>query len=130
MRDWLAIGLMMAAGLRREEATSLQFTDVKKQNERHVLNVKGKGTKDRVVLIANHLAEDIVDWGGLRGLYLTKPGKKQSALRAHHITGLYNNVHKRGALIGKPEMQPHNLRWTYTEPGRRPEFLSLRLVYC
>ncbi len=80
MRDWLAIGLMMAAGLRREEATSLQFTDVKKQNERHVLNVKGKGAKDRVVLIANHLAEAIVDWGflvGSEGFILRSPGRNK-----------------------------------------------------
>lgn len=34
MRDRLAIGLMMAAGLRREEATSVRFSDVVKQNER------------------------------------------------------------------------------------------------
>ncbi len=62
MRDRIAIGLMMAAGLRREEAASIQFADVVKQNERFVLNVKGKGAKDRVVPINERLAEAIIDW--------------------------------------------------------------------
>ena len=61
MRDRLAIGLMMAAGLRREEAASIQLTDVVKQNQRAVLNVKGKGAKDRVVPINKNLAEAIID---------------------------------------------------------------------
>ena len=48
LRDRLAIGLMMAAGLRREEAASIQFTDIIKQDKRYVLNVTGKGAKSRV----------------------------------------------------------------------------------
>ena len=33
--------------------------------------------------------------------------------------GLYNIVQKRGLMIGKPELQPHDLRRTYAELGRR-----------
>ncbi|MGB2956135.1 MAG: hypothetical protein WBB64_09230, partial [Anaerolineales bacterium] len=40
LRDRLAIGLMMAAGLRREEAASIQFTDIIKQDKRYVLNTQ------------------------------------------------------------------------------------------
>ena len=62
LRDRLAIGLMMAAGLRREEAASIQFSDIIKQDKRYVLNVKGKGAKSRVVPVSDRLAEAIIDW--------------------------------------------------------------------
>jgi len=121
-RDRLAIGLMMAAGLRREEAASLQFTDIVKQNERYVLNVKGKGAKDRVVPISERLAEAIIDWQFLvsaEGLILRSLGRNKVPKESISTTGLYNIVQKRGAMIGKPELQPHDLRRTYAELGRR-----------
>ncbi len=121
-RDRLAIGLMMAAGLRREEAASLQFTDIVKQNERYVLNVLGKGAKDRVVPINERLAEAIIDWQFLvnaKGLILRSLGRKKEPGESISTTGLYNIVQKRGAMIGKPELQPHDLRRTYAELGRR-----------
>lgn len=122
MRDRLAIGLMMAAGLRREEAVNLQFTDIVKQNERYVLNVKGKGSKDRVVPISERLAEAIIDWQFLvsaEGLILRSLGRNKEPKESISTTGLYNIVQKRGAMIGKPELQPHDLRRTYAELGRR-----------
>ncbi len=121
-RDRLAIGLMMAAGLRREEAASLQFTDIVKQNERYVLNVTGKGAKDRVVPINKRLAEAIIDWQFLvnaEGLILRSLGRNKEPGESISTTGLYNIVQKRGAMIGKPELQPHDLRRTYAELGRR-----------
>lgn len=62
LRDRLAIGLMMAAGLRREEVANLQFTDIIKQDKRYVLNVTGKSAKSRAVPISDRLAEAIIDW--------------------------------------------------------------------
>ncbi len=121
-RDRLAIGLMMAAGLRREEAANLQFTDIVKQNERYVLNVSGKGAKDRVVPINKRLAEAIIDWQflvGAEGLILRSLGRNKVPGDSISTTGLYNIVQKRGAMIGKPELQPHDLRRTYAELGRR-----------
>lgn len=121
-RDRLAIGLMMAAGLRREEAASLHFTDIVKQNKRYVLNVRGKGAKDRIVPINERLAEAIVDWQflvGVEGLILRSLGRNKVPGKSISTTGLYNIVQKRGAMIGKPELQPHDLRRTYAELGRR-----------
>ncbi len=121
-RDRLAIGLMMAAGLRREEAASLQFTDIVKQNERYVLNVTGKGAKDRVVPINERLAEAIIDWQFLvnaEGLILRSLGRNKEPGESISTTGLYNIVQKRGRMIGEPELQPHDLRRTYAELGRR-----------
>lgn len=122
LRDRLAIGLMMAAGLRREEAASLQFTDIIKQDKRYVLNVTGKGAKSRVVPISTKLAEAIIDWQFLidtEGLILRSLGRNKEPKDSISTTGLYNIVQKRGTMIGKPELQPHDLRRTYAELGRR-----------
>ncbi|RLE03343.1 MAG: hypothetical protein DRJ13_04605, partial [Bacteroidetes bacterium] len=121
-RDRLAIGLMMAAGLRREEAANLQFTDIIKQDKRYVLNVIGKGAKSRVVPISTKLAEAIIDWQFLinaEGLILRSLGRNRIPKDSISTTGLYNIVQKRGAMIGKSDLQPHDLRRTYAELGRR-----------
>jgi len=112
----------MAAGLRREEAASIQFTDIVKQNQRYVLNVTGKGAKSRVVPINDHLAEAIIDCQFLidvEGLILRSLGRDRIPKDSISTTGLYNIVQKRGAIIGKPELRPHDLRRTYAELGRR-----------
>jgi len=122
LRDRLAIGLMMAAGLRREEAASMRFTDIIKQDKRYVLNVTGKGAKSRVVPISDRLAEAIVDWQFLidtEGLVLRSLGRNRIPGDSISTTGLYNIVQKRGSMIGKPDLQPHDLRRTYAELGRR-----------
>jgi len=122
MRDRLAIGLMMAAGLRREEAASLQFSDIIKQEKRFVLNVTGKGAKSRVVPISERLAEAIIDWQFLidaEGMVLRSLGRNRVPGESISTTGLYNIVQKRGSMIGKPKLQPHDLRRTYAELGRR-----------
>jgi len=122
LRDRLAIGLMMAAGLRREEAANIQFTDIIKQDKRYVLNVTGKGAKSRAVPISTKLAEAIIDWQFLidtEGLILRSLGRNKEPKDSISTTGLYNIVQKRGATIGKPSLQPHDLRRTYAELGRR-----------
>ncbi len=121
LRDRLAIGLMMAAGLRREEAANIQFTDIVKQDRRYVLNVRGKGAKDRVVPISERLAEAIIDWQYLvdaEGLILRSLGRNKVPRESISTTGLYNIVQKRGSMIGNPDLQPHDLRRTYAELGR------------
>ncbi len=121
-RDRLALGLMMAAGLWREEAVSLHFEDVAKQDKRYVLNMEGKGAKRRVVPISERLTEAIIDWEflvGSEGLILRSLGRNKEPGRNISTTGLYNIVQKRGAMVGKPGLQPHDQRRTYAELGRR-----------
>ncbi len=122
VRDRLAIGLMMAAGLRREEAASLKFSDMIKQDDRYVLNVSGKGAKDRIIPISQRLAEAVVDWQflvGPDGYVLRSVGRNKEPGDSISTTGLYNIVQKRGKLIGKSGLQPHDLRRTYAELGRK-----------
>ena len=76
----------------------------------------------RVVPINKNLAEAIIDWGfliGTDGVILRSLGRNKKPGESISTTGLYYIVQKRGAMIGKPELQPHDLRRTYAELGRR-----------
>jgi len=123
-RDRLALGLLLAAGLRREEATNLTFADVKlqpvKERLRTVLDVVGKGAKARVVPIRDSLANAIGDWAavvGGDGRILRSLGRKKVIGYSLSTAALYDIVQKRGGLIGKPDLAPHDLRRTYAQLG-------------
>jgi integrase len=123
-RDRLAIGLLVAAGLRRKEAVELTFDDVKLQpvgdKMRTVIQVKGKGAKDRVIPISDKLANAITEWGavvGDNGRILRSLGRNKNPGESMSTTALYNIVQKRGELIGKPDLQPHDLRRTFAQLG-------------
>jgi integrase len=123
-RDRLAIGLLVAAGLRRQEAVNLEFSDVQVQplgdKMRTVLNVKGKGAKDRFIPISDQLANAISAWGALVGdvgYVLRSLGRNKQIGENMSTTALYNLVQKRGGMIGKPDLQPHDLRRTFAQLG-------------
>jgi len=123
-RDRLALGLLVAAGLRRSEAVGLRFEDVKYQpvagKMRAVLEVNGKGGKTRAVPISDSLAAAIDAWGNevdgegkiLRSV--TKGGAVNGSLSS---TGLFNIVRAAGEEINKPDLAPHDLRRTFAQLG-------------
>ncbi len=63
-RDHLIMHLLYATGLRRAEAVSLTDGDFSK--ERNELRVMGKGSKERVIPIADELAREISRWQTMR----------------------------------------------------------------
>lgn len=123
-RDRLALGLLVAAGLRCSEAANLTFDRVKLQpikgKMRTVLEVEGKGAKSRVVPISDRLANAIDKWAVIadgEGYILrsiTKGGELGDSLSS---VGLFNLVRDAGAAMGKPELAPHDLRRTYAQLG-------------
>jgi integrase len=123
-RDRLAIGLLVAAGLRRKEAVDLTFDNVKLQPNgekmRTVLEIQGKGDKGRVVPISDALANAIDSWAavvGNEGRILRSLGRSKTPGDSMTTTALYDLVQKRGELIGKPDLQPHDLRRTFAQLG-------------
>lgn len=123
-RDRLALGLLVAAGLRREEAANLCFDDVKMQplgdQYRTVLAIRGKGAKDRVVPISDSLASAIDEWAkavGCEGHVIRGLGRDRRLREQLSSVGIFNVVRKRGKMIGKPELAPHDLRRTYAQLG-------------
>jgi len=125
-RDWIVLGLLLGAGLRREELVNLTFGALKQQptkggKMRDVLEVEGKGAKDRVIPIKPLLAERLREWEGITGGGLvaramyrkskTELSDSMSAVAVFHL------VQKYGAEIGIPDLAPHDLRRTYAQLG-------------
>jgi integrase len=124
-RDRLAIGLLVGAGLRRSEAVNLRFDDVntlplENGKTRTTLDVRGKGAKNRIVPISNDLANAISEWGnvvGGQGYILRSLGRDKKPGEHLSTTSLYKIVQKRGEIMGKGDLQPHDLRRTYAQIG-------------
>jgi integrase len=123
-RDRLALGLLAAAGLRRSEAAGLRFDEVRLQpvgnRFRTVLAVRGKGAKDRVVPISDALARAIDEWGAIvggKGYVLRSLGMNREPGRGISSQGVFDIVAKRGRMIGKRNLQPHDLRRSYAQLG-------------
>ena len=122
-RDKIALGLCVSAGLRREEAVSVAFEDFQLlpmgNRFRTVINVKGKGAKDRAVPISDSLAADIETWHADAGdgFILRSVGKGGRVGNGLTAVSLFRIVAKYGRLLGVPELAPHDLRRTYAQLG-------------
>jgi len=123
-RDRLALGLLVAAGLRRAEAVGLEFGDLVLQpvkgKMRTVLAVHGKGAKDRSVPVSESLAAAIEHWGRhvrREGRVLRSIDQRGDLRESLSTVAVFQIVHSAGAKIGKPELAPHDLRRTYAQLG-------------
>jgi integrase/recombinase XerD len=124
-RDKLAIALLVGAGLRRAEAVNLTFDSVIEQptegnGSRTLLNVTGKGAKDRAIPISESIADKIRQWGervNYEGYILRSVGRDKNIGEGISATSLYNLIQKRGELAGIANLQPHDLRRTYAQIG-------------
>lgn len=120
-RDHLALAVMVGAGVRRKEASDLTFSDVKQQDNRIVLDVQGKGAKNRVVPISGELAQAIADWSEVIGQHEGRI--LRSFRRGGHLNesistdALYSITRRHGAMIGKPDLACHDLRRSYSQIG-------------
>lgn len=123
-RDRVALGLLVGAGLRREEAISSVFDDLKLQPRgeriRTVLSVNGKGNKMRLVPLSDALANAIDRWGqrvGSAGRMLRSLDSANAPGDSLSAVGLFKLVARYGTAIGKPELAAHDLRRTYAQLG-------------
>jgi len=125
-RDWIILGLLLGAGLRRDELATLTFEMIKQQpmkdgTIRTVLQVKGKGAKDRVIPISKILADNLQAWkqatgGGMVARSMTRKSKTQLG-KSISAVAIFQLVSKYGAKIGKPSLAPHDCRRTYAQLG-------------
>ena len=123
-RDRVLLGLLVAAGLRRDEAVNLTFDDIVLQpvgdRFRSVLNVKGKGSKTRQVPISDKLAEAMLKWGnriGNRGRVLRSLGMNREPGASMSAVAVFKVIRAYGVKIGKPDLAAHDLRRTFAQLG-------------
>ena len=123
-RDWIILGLLLGAGLRRDELAGLTFEALKQQPAkdgkiRDVLQVRGKGAKDRVIPISKLLAERLRSWqaetGG--GNVAHSLGRSKALGDSLSAVGIFQLVRRYGAMIGIDGLGPHDLRRTYAQIG-------------
>jgi integrase len=126
-RDWIVLGLLLGAGVRREELISSRFNDLidlpmSGNGIRTCIQVKGKGAKDRTVPLKPVLAKRIKEWQS----FIHAPDDSficrslgQSKILGDSISaiGLFAIVRKHGTLIGLPALDPHDLRRTFAQIG-------------
>jgi site-specific recombinase XerD len=123
-RDWIVLGLLLGAGLRRDELSELTFDALKQQpmkrgKMRDVLQVKGKGAKDRVIPISDKLARHLREWKEIidGGKVARALGMKKELADNMSSVSIFKLVSRYGAQIGIPELAPHDLRRTYAQLG-------------
>ena len=123
-RDWIVLGLLLGAGLRRDELVNLTFDAMKKQptkggKMRTVIEVTGKGNKSRVIPIQDKLADRLNEWCGIvGGGYIVRSlGRKQELGESMSAVAVFHLVSKYGDKIGVPGLAPHDLRRTFAQLG-------------
>lgn len=134
-RDAAVIGIMYAAGLRRDEVVKIDLADL--DPDTGVLIVHGKRHKDRTAHITNGALEAIKDWLSLRGssdgaLFVEVRGKRILAER-ETVTltkgknagkvierggrmssqSIYNLLAKRAQEANIKSFSPHDVRRTF-----------------
>jgi integrase len=122
-RDKAILGVLVGSGVRREEMSELDFDHRAlvpvKGKFRTVLNVRGKGAKDRAVPINDDLAAYLDQWRievgpGRIARGLDNRGNIYPTLSP---MGVFRVVNAAGVEIGLPELAPHDLRRTYAQLG-------------
>jgi integrase len=123
-RDWIILAVLLGAGLRRSEMASITFDCLKRQpmkngQMRAVLEVKGKGAKERVIPIQPLLEKLLGDWhketgDGYIARAVNKSGTINGSLSDHAVNDI---VKKYGALIDLPELEAHDCRRTFAQLG-------------
>lgn len=120
LRDRVVLGLLLGAGLRRDELVSLTWDEIKTQGERVVLSITGKGNKERVIPISEALHSLLGKWGdeidpeGYVCRSVSKGGKVGTSMSGQAVLDI---VDAYGQELGKEKLRPHDLRRTYARIG-------------
>lgn len=120
-RDYIILGLLVGAGLRREELAQLTFDDIKQQGDRTVIEVTGKGNKTRIIPLSEKLVQRLAEWRAICGSgsvarAMVKKSKTEMGA-SMSAASIFELVRKYGAMIGRPELAPHDLRRSFAQIG-------------
>jgi site-specific recombinase XerD len=115
-RDGALLALLYGAGLRRQEAVTLELEDY--DAERSTLRVLGKGNKERLAHLPSGARAAVDAWLLHRG---TEPGPllwptdhgRQVAPRRMAVDTIRHAIDRLGQRAGVSKFSPHDLRRTY-----------------
>lgn len=123
MRDYVIMGCLFGAGLRREELETLTFAALMELDGESLLTVRGKGDKVRHVNIDPQLAQTLHTWeqttsvpavqrtgGGRIARRIDRHGNLYDSISA---VGIFNLVRKYGLTVGIDDLDPHDCRRTF-----------------
>lgn len=116
-RDAAVIAVMIGTGLRREEATKLNFEDYDSENAK--LIVRGKRSKQRTAFLGDGSLAALNDWLEIRGegsgplfLAVSKAGNLRYGRRLTP-QAIYHLLRSRAKRAGVKSFTPHDLRRTF-----------------
>jgi integrase/recombinase XerD len=116
-RDAAIIGILYAAGLRREELVSLTFESVDLDNG--MITLTGKRNKQRTAYINNGALKALTDWLTLRGsdgsALFVEVNKSDRVISSNSLTpqAIWKMLAKRASQAGVKHFSPHDMRRTF-----------------
>jgi site-specific recombinase XerD len=132
LRNRVLIALIVGSGLRRSEAIALKFSDIVKQGERFIINVRnGKGDKSRAIPISTKLAKLLYTWQStitatnnsyvLLGInrHSKDTGKLTQRAINNIVSSIFEETKKQFNVnwVNINKLTPHDLRRTYAQIG-------------
>jgi site-specific recombinase XerC len=116
VRDQAAIAVMLFAGLRVEEVTLLDLSDITINERSGQLRVRnGKGSKERAVPLNLHSRRALALWMDVRPQVSSMAlftGKQSDRISTRHIERIVSEL---GAESRIPGLSPHWLRYTFAK---------------
>ena len=112
-RDFIAVALLYATGIRREELAGVKIGDI--QMDRELMTVTGKGNKTRMVPLGQATARDVAKYIQKRLLFAESKNTSDDTLLLNRFgQGLgirsINRIVKKFARSAGVDITPHGLR--------------------
>lgn|SRR3990167_7914637 len=114
MRDYIVFALLFNGLLRRDELSKLTYDNLTQIEGHDVIVLRGKGDKKRIVPLPDNIVQSLKEWKNTTG-----DGRIARAINRHGTimpslspSGIYDIVRKYGAMIGIPDLEPHDCRRT------------------
>lgn len=126
-RDRAVIALLLGCALRRTEAVTLQWRDIKQRGGRVVMVVLGKGNKTREVVVPEWAYQILMEWGDIiakqdgevQGFVLRSVNQRGEIGKELSTNAIWLIVRYRAERIGIGPLAPHDLRRTFSQLARR-----------
>jgi len=124
-RDRALLAVLVGCGLRRREAAALTVDHIQLRDARWVIvDLVGKGGRVRSVPMPSWTKSAIDSWtdtAGIRDGLIFRAIKKGGRITGSGITprGIFQMVQRFGAVIGVPQLAPHDLRRTFAKLAHR-----------